>query len=156
MCVIDLTGLDKAVVLAALYNASRPQGMGFLHYDPTPMTTEEAHNLLEGSTYFDYLKGRVMKIDLSGNTLAPGLYDRDNGDGAAVRAIASLRQSQDTASPEITAQHKTGRNVAAAQTMNHLHEESHIERTGGSAVLHLGLADVAEPLRAAVKKAVKP
>lgn len=25
---MDITGLDKAEVLAALYNASRPQGMG--------------------------------------------------------------------------------------------------------------------------------
>jgi hypothetical protein len=34
---IDLKGLNKAAVLAALYNASKPQGMGFLQYDPTPM-----------------------------------------------------------------------------------------------------------------------
>ena len=59
---IDLTGLDKAEVLAALYNASRPLGMGFIHYDPAPMGKEEAAEYLEGGTYFDYLKGRVMKI----------------------------------------------------------------------------------------------
>ena len=33
MSVIDLIGLDKAAVLAALYNASRPLGMGFVQYD---------------------------------------------------------------------------------------------------------------------------
>lgn len=92
MCTIDLSGLDKAGVLAALYNASQPQGMGFLHYTPEAMSTEEARNLLETNTCFDYLKGRVMKINLSKDTLYPGLYDRDNGEGAAAAAIAPLQR----------------------------------------------------------------
>jgi len=54
------------------------------------MTTEEAASLLESHTYFDYLKGRVMKVDLSGDELDPWLYDRDNGHGAAKRVIDSL------------------------------------------------------------------
>ncbi len=45
---ISINGLDKAAVLAALYNASRPQGMGFMHYDPKPMEVEEARTLLRG------------------------------------------------------------------------------------------------------------
>src|SRR5436190_12424669 len=90
---IDISKLDKASVLAALYNASRPQGMGFMHYDPEPMQPEEATELLKRSTYFDYLKGRVMKIDLGGSTLDPRLYDRDNGDGAAKRAIEAMQGS---------------------------------------------------------------
>lgn len=102
---IDISGLDKAAVLAALYNSAHPQGMGFLHYDPTPMTTEDASTYLEvgddltqwfgsqGSKrlYFDYLKGRVMKVDISGDTLDTWGYDRDNGQGAAKRAIDAIR-----------------------------------------------------------------
>ena len=86
---IDITGRDKADVLACLYNASRPQGLGILHLDPTPMTKDEARKILETATRFDYLKGRVMKVDLSGDELNPRLYDRDNGDGAAAKALAS-------------------------------------------------------------------
>jgi hypothetical protein len=41
-----------------------------------------------------YLKGRVMKVDLSGDSFGPWLYDRDNGDGAAERVIAELRANQ--------------------------------------------------------------
>lgn len=90
---IDLTGLSKAAVLAALYNNSRPQGMGILHYDPRPMTEGEAQELLDGGqTSFDYLKGRVMKIDLGKDELHPGLYDRDLGEGAAEGIIAKLRE----------------------------------------------------------------
>ena len=91
---ISLSGLDKAAVLAALYNASRVQGMGFLHYTPETMTREEAETLLEQFTDFDYLHGRVMKIDLSEDTLDPCLYDRDNGEGAAQGVIESLRRGK--------------------------------------------------------------
>ena len=88
---IDISKLDKAEVLAALYNASQPLGMGFLQYDPTPMTAEVARPILEGQTYFDYLKGRVMKIKLVGDEIDPWLYDRDNGQGAAAKAIDAIR-----------------------------------------------------------------
>lgn len=85
---MDIAKLDKAAVLAALYNNSRPLGMGILHYDPAPMTVKAAREILEGGqTYFDYLKGRVMKVDLSGDFLCTDLYDRDNGQGAAERAL---------------------------------------------------------------------
>jgi hypothetical protein len=81
----------KAAVLAALYNFSRPQGMGFLQYEPVPMTEEGAQNLLDsGVTYFDYLKGRVMKVELGGNAFETWLYDRDNGQGAAYEAVKHL------------------------------------------------------------------
>jgi hypothetical protein len=73
---IDITGLDKAELLAALYNNSQVQGMGFLQAEPGTMTASEARRLLEARTYFDYLKGRVMKIDLSGDTLDPWGYDQ--------------------------------------------------------------------------------
>ena len=63
--------------------------MGFFHYDPKPMTIAEARELISrGDLYFDYLYGRVMKIDLAGDELDPWLYDRDNGEGAAERALA--------------------------------------------------------------------
>ncbi len=111
---IDISGLDKADVLAALYNASQPQGLGILHYDPTPMTPADAmvHLGIGGTgddhadsfntlrekgviiaraqTYFDYLNGRVMKVDISKNQLEERFYDRDNGQGAAARALAPL------------------------------------------------------------------
>lgn len=111
---ISLAGLDKGAVLAALYNASKPLGMGFLHFTPADMTVEEARkHLVCGDDheqafpgfrsgdrhYFDYLNGRVMKVDLSGDELDPRLYDRDNGKGAAERAIAPLRTAPEPFDP---------------------------------------------------------
>lgn len=87
---IDISKKDKAAVLAALYNNSRPQGLGMLHYDPKDMTREEAAELLEQDGRFDYLKGRVLKIDLRGDTFNPFLYDRDLGEGAAQRVVDSI------------------------------------------------------------------
>ena len=95
---ISIKGLDKAKVLAALYNASRPLGMGYLHFDPNAMTHEEAEkHISEGGTWvgrgdlcFDYLKGRVLKVDLAEDEFDPWLYDRDNGNGAAEKVIAVL------------------------------------------------------------------
>ena len=92
---IDISDLNKADVLAALYNASRPLGMGFLQYDATPMLRQEAEDLLGHGQYFDYLHGRVMKVDLSKHELDPRLYDRDNGEGAAFRAIQELRATRE-------------------------------------------------------------
>lgn len=91
---VNIKGLSKAAVLAALYNASRPQGFGMLQFDPTPMTEAEASKLLEHTTYFDYLKGRVMKVNLQSNeSFDERLYDRDNGPGAAQSAIDKLTGS---------------------------------------------------------------
>lgn len=92
---MKIEGLNKAEVLAALYNNATVQGMGFLQADNKQMTTEEAKAILDESSdkYFDYLKGRVMKIRIAGDEVDTRLYNRDNGDGAAERVIGKLQPS---------------------------------------------------------------
>ena len=90
---INIKGIDKAAILAALYNASKQQGMGFLQSrGSTSMTVEDAQKEIDAGygAYFDYLHGRVMKVEISKGEIDPWLYDRDNGDGAAARALAPL------------------------------------------------------------------
>lgn len=98
---IDISGLNKAEVLAALYNASKQQGMGFMHRrGAEPMSKEQAEEELRAAgadPYFDYLHGRVMKISLKDDALRTGLYDRDNGEGAAHAALAHLLQTSTAA-----------------------------------------------------------
>ena len=85
---INIKGRDKAEVLALLYNHSQPLGMGILHFTPEDMTVEQAQKLIDASGYiFDYLKGRVMKVNLSGDEFDERWYDRDNGQGAAAMAL---------------------------------------------------------------------
>ena len=152
---ISLIGLNKAGVLAALYNASKPQGMGFMHYDSKPMTRDEAEALLKRTTHFDYLKGRVMKVDLSGDELDTWGYDRDNGQGAAERTIAELSKTGDTNSSIIQATHHVNTLESAEDVKSRLDEASYMESNGNVGVLHLGLAEVADQLGPAVDDAVR-
>lgn len=94
---IDISNLDKAQVLAALYNNAKPRGLGFGAAEPQDMTPEEAQEFLNQNTYFDYLKGRPLKTDLEGTSFDPSLYDRDQGgEGSAQRIIDNLRKGIET------------------------------------------------------------
>lgn len=153
---VSIEGLDRAAVLAALYNASRPQGMGFLQYDPKPMTVEEARQLLGpepplGEKYFDYLKGRVMKVDLSRDTLNLRLYDRDNGTGTGERVINQLRETQDTNAATIRATHRNGVKNAAAEAV----ESMNTLPTQDGSVITLTLSDMKDHLAPKVNEAVE-
>ena len=89
---VDIKGLDKARVLKALYDHSHVQGSGFLQAVPEGVVTvEHCAGLLEKQTYFDYLHGRVLKVELSGDEFDERLYDRDCGEGAAQRAVDSIK-----------------------------------------------------------------
>lgn len=90
---INIKGLDKAELLQALHAASRPLGMGWLH-EKGDLTIEEARQMIAAAgkyLYFDYVTGRVMKVDLSGDTMSGRMYDRDNGEGACAAVVAKLR-----------------------------------------------------------------
>ena len=91
---MNIEGIDKAELLAALYNGSEPLGFGFLHATKKDMTYDEARAILDnGDLEFDYLKGRVMKIDLSEEkNFETRLYNRDNGYMAAERIIKNIIQ----------------------------------------------------------------
>lgn len=102
MATISIKGADKATILQKLYDRAKVQGMGILHAVPGPMSRELAEKLIGGTPsgdyppgfhkplYFDYVQGRVMKVDLSGDAFDPWLYDRDNGTGAAYAAIKDV------------------------------------------------------------------
>lgn len=108
---IDVSDIDRAELLAELYNRAQPMGMGFLQARSGEMTVEEAQKLLDGESAetdyggflardrapgkparFDYLYGRPMKVEINGKTLRTWLYDRDHGQGAAEQAIAAVRE----------------------------------------------------------------
>lgn len=105
---VNIEGLDRAELLAALYNSAKPLGMGLLHFVPGDMPIEEAQSILDGVAgersvwmnvggshgqwlYFDYLKGRVIKCDLGEDEMRTDLYNRDNGRGAAEGIVKALR-----------------------------------------------------------------
>jgi len=66
---INVSKIHADKLLARLYNRARVQGLGVLHAKDGDMTPDQAAELLSGeeSQYFDYLHGRVMKIEINGN-----------------------------------------------------------------------------------------
>ena len=111
---INIAGLDKAEILSVLFNNSQPFGMGILRARAQgnhDMTVEEANALINHEQradndfgfstrqgpdgkqyYFDYIRGRPMKVNLEGDEFDPLAYDCYNGgDGTAERLINTLR-----------------------------------------------------------------
>lgn len=94
---INIKGIDKAELLVELYDHSHQQGMGMLQPKKT-LTIEDARKLLEQTTSFDYLYGKVMKIDLSSDEqFEERLYDRDNGYGMAQSVVDEIRKKMQEA-----------------------------------------------------------
>ena len=101
---VDTTGLERAHVLCALVNGTKPLLMGYLHPNAqTDLTYDVAKAMIdEGASdpmpessryYFDYVHGRPIKVNLRDETgFSPRLYDRDaGGAGSAEGLITRLR-----------------------------------------------------------------
>lgn len=95
---LTITELNAPSVVAALYNKSSRQGLGMFMPEGVAMSEEAAKEELRGhdfyinrGAYFDYLNGRVMKVEIViGQALDFRLYDRDNGPGAGARAVKAI------------------------------------------------------------------
>lgn len=95
--VIDISNKDKNEVLAALYNASTPIGMGFAHYNPMPWTKEIASMYFdqfgkpddEGVITFKWVMGRPLNCKFVGNLVYVAGYNNDNEWGLAQKAIST-------------------------------------------------------------------
>lgn len=73
-----------------MFNNAKTQGLGAIHYVPSHfLSLEESHLRLTQSSYVDYLEGRVIKVNFieGAEELDCTLYDRDNGEGSAEKAI---------------------------------------------------------------------
>lgn len=100
---IDISGLDKAELLAGLFNAATPTDTDYLRFYPNGMSRDQAAEILEtrawlAKTHKTFLtsfgiKGRTIKLDLTTDTLDPTSYDAHNGEGAAAAVVAKLRES---------------------------------------------------------------
>ena len=93
---IDITGLPKHAVVAALWNAARAQSVFDHKSAMSESRAREVAAFMESklpSDRLDWVDGRVLKVDLRYDSFDPVFYDRDNGgEGAAARAIERLRQ----------------------------------------------------------------
>ena len=65
---IDITGFNLVDVVKNVYDLSKPQGAGFLHYEEGGLTDDEALSLIDPSDQIpimmDYVKGRACKFNV--------------------------------------------------------------------------------------------
>lgn len=95
---VNIEGLPKPRVLAALYNNSRAVGIGKYQYNKNhKMTYREAEKLLEAKTTFDLLYGRVMYFTIEPDAIEidNSLYDKYlKDDGRMERVIDDIKKSK--------------------------------------------------------------
>lgn len=89
---INIAGLDKKVLFASLFDGAHEVGRGIgmgadAHKEITP---GEWRDVLGANYIIEYLRGRSMHVNLSGEIFNSFLYDRDNGPGKAQAIIATL------------------------------------------------------------------
>ena len=73
---IDVTGVDLVKFAQKVYELSVPQGLGFLHFTPKPLSDEEAKELIcNGELDMDYVHGRACKMNVRDNKINDAWYD---------------------------------------------------------------------------------
>ncbi|WP_143086427.1 MULTISPECIES: hypothetical protein [Amycolatopsis] len=109
MTEIDIAGLKKEQVLAALYNNAGAVGLGSLHPHQGTTATEgwarqawRTQGEMVGRSWrglrrikhirFDYLHGRLLKVTFRGTSVDVTDFDRQYGPGTASCTIDRLRR----------------------------------------------------------------
>ena len=87
---IDIQDLDKAKLLAKLYNDAQYIGLDANHQK---MSVNDAQGVIDDhGLKFETVGGRSLHIDLTGDTLDSTDYNRSNGYAAAESAVDTVRQ----------------------------------------------------------------
>ena len=93
MSEINVTGIDRATLLAALCNAASAQGLLNFELAYGTMTREDAQMLIDlGGPHFEYLCRQVLKIEFIGESQNSWLIVQDAGQGTAEEIVESIRQ----------------------------------------------------------------
>jgi len=89
---VNITGLNKSLVLLTLWKHSKQQGMSFMgSFEPTLEDCQRQLDAFKG--YADYFAGRVIKCNLLEDSFDPWGFDRDLGEGAAQAAVNTLHNN---------------------------------------------------------------
>ncbi len=81
---INITGVNLIELAQHVYDLSAPQGMGFLHFEDSPLSDDDAIALIDNDSKIplsmDYVKGRackmtVFKDDMANLFIRPAWHD---------------------------------------------------------------------------------
>ncbi len=168
---IDISGLNKADVLAVLYNAASPHGLGFLQtaHAPAFMERQDAQKMISergddaaehirqlgvqivrfdsGPLKFDYVYGRPIKADLSGDLLNEKYYDQYHGQGHALIAINELERTGQVMTDAIFALHSEDLKKEVAKVLERPEMFTNLEK-------EFGMGDFTDRLVALARRAM--
>lgn len=111
---IDVTALDLRKMVAAAFDKSQPQGLGFLHHKAEPLSEAELDQLIGGmrattdgereALSLDYVRGRSMKFIVLGEGgkryWRLGWYDHTFDQQYAVLVEAGMSEAEARAAVE--------------------------------------------------------
>lgn len=78
---IDVTNVDMVKFVQKVYDLSRPQGMGVMHFQPGGLSDADATALIQddGTVSMDYIQGRACKMHVRSEdgklTISDSWYD---------------------------------------------------------------------------------
>jgi hypothetical protein len=92
---VDISGIDKALLLAALTAYARGRGISCVyaatHRRPDMDQVRQDIASRSGDLRFDTYLGRMIHADISSDAVDPTGYDRVNDRGAFAHVVAALR-----------------------------------------------------------------
>ncbi len=140
---IYIAGMKKECLLLALYKAAKPTEIDN-PLIPPEMTLTMAEQLVmhNPSLRFDWVNGRSLKVDISGDKFDPWLYDRDNGEGVAAKAVLEAMLEAD------------GVNVHLDDIHPHVEETLNIDNSTIAAQVYEFNSDVAQNIGSYLKRSL--
>lgn len=108
---VNITGLRREAVVAALYNGASQFRAGYLAQDSNKITENDALRLIHsGSGCTEcttrYQNGRFIFVRFKGDYIDVEEYDKNNGIGHAQKVVDALRRTGDPACDEIIRLHR--------------------------------------------------
>jgi len=91
MCEIDITGVNRVMLLHELWNLQIVASFFAHRPDMAPTFNDKEAIVAIQRGYIDYFCGRCIKSDLTKNFVSPRMYDRDAGDGAFLKAVQIVK-----------------------------------------------------------------
>jgi hypothetical protein len=88
---INISGIDKISLLRALWENQKIAAF-FTNFPKLAPSFDEDEAKEAVKDYIDYFRGRAIKANISGDEMDSFCYDRDAGNGTALKVVSSLKK----------------------------------------------------------------
>jgi len=89
---VDIKGIDKVEILKHLWDNSKPASFYNKYCPIAPPRFDYEESMEAVKMPIDYFRGRLIKCDLSKDSVDPSRYDQDFGTGKFQQIINQIKQ----------------------------------------------------------------